>query len=88
MKESLKTSDLWLSAYLLAKGANLDSLEKDLTHPVRCVFFLSGEDLTAKARSFSENGSVPALSFKQIVLDLKHQIYRKNQNIEMRGRER
>lgn len=79
MKENLQTSDLWLASYLLAHGANLVSLEKDKLHPVRCIFALSGDDLQAQVRSFSENGDVPALTFKQIVLDLKHQIYRKSQ---------
>lgn len=81
MKEHFRTTDLWLAAYLLATGANLAGLETDELNPSRYIFILAGEGLQGKVRTFSENGKVPALSFKQIVLDLKHQLYQK-----MRGK--
>ena len=86
MKEHFKTTDLWLTAYLLARGANLTGLEKNHLKPSQYVFILSGEDLQGNTKSYSENGKIPVLSYKQILLDLKHQIYRKNENINMGGK--
>lgn len=86
MEEEFKTGDLWLTSFLLVKGAELVQLEKDPERPYHSVFALVGEDLKEKAQGFSKNEDVPVLTFKQVLLDVKHKLYRRNQNNETRGK--
>lgn len=88
MKEKLRTTDLWQASFLLAKGAELTSLEKDPEKTYRVAFVLTGENLKEQAQGFNNNEGVPVLTFKQVLLDLKHKLYRKNQNIEIDMREK
>ena len=83
MKEKFSTTDLWLASFLLAKGAELTSLEKDPERSYRAAFVLTGENLKEQSQGFNKNEEVPVLTFKQVLLDLKHKLYRKNQNIEI-----
>lgn len=86
MKEEMRTTDLWLAGFLLAKGAELTHLDKNPDRPTQTVVILSGENLKENAQTFSTNAGIPILTFKQVFLDLKHNLYRKNLNTSTRGR--
>jgi len=73
--EEYRTSDLWLTSYLLIKGENLIKFDKDRINPDRFIFIFKGENLENKAQAYYENGEIPALSFKSMALNLKHKIY-------------
>lgn len=85
-EKTMKTTDVWLAGYLLTKGAELVQLEKNPHRPSQVVILLEGENLKENAQTFTANGEVPLLSFKQLFLDLKHNLYRKNLNTSTRGR--
>lgn len=86
MKEEMRTTDLWLAGYLLTKGAELVHLDKNPTRPGQVVILLEGKSLKENAQAFTANGEVPLLSFKQLFLDLKHSLHRRNLNTSTRGK--
>ena len=86
MKEEFRTTDIWLAGFLLARGAELVRLERNPDRPGQIVALLKGEELKENTRDFTANGAVPLLTFKQLFLDLKHSLYRKNLNTSTRGR--
>lgn len=88
MKEEMKTTDLWLASFLMAKGAELAHLDKDPERPDRVAFTLTGENLKQQTQGFNNNEGVCVLTFKQVLLDLKHNLYRRSRNIEIDMREK
>lgn len=93
MKENLyRTGDLWLTSFLIANGAKLIKFEDDNINPDKIVFCLKNdEDLLKEiAKTYFLGASVPAINYKDITLDLKHQIYRhlrsKNEGKKINGK--
>jgi len=79
MKENLyKTTDLWLTSFLIVHGAKLIRFEDDHIKPDKVIFCLNDDQDTLKeiAKSYFLGATIPALNYKDITLDLKHQIYR------------
>jgi hypothetical protein len=80
MKEErfYKTADLWLTSFLIVHGAKLVKFEDDQIKPDKIIFCLQDnqEQLKEIAKSYYLGATVPAINYKDIVLDLKHQIYR------------
>jgi hypothetical protein len=92
MKENLyKTTDLWLTAFLVTHGARLIRLKQDNIKPDKVIFCLEDEQGSLKetAKSYYLGATVPAINYKDITLDLKHQIYRyaraKNEGDKIHG---
>lgn len=93
MKENLyRTGDLWLTSFLIANGAKLIKFEDDNINPDKIVFCLKNdEDLLKEiTKTYFLGASVPAINYKDITLDLKHQIYRylrsKNEGKKIHGK--
>jgi hypothetical protein len=80
MKEEklYKTTDLWLTSFLITHGAKLIKFETDHIKPDKIIFCLSDNQnvLEEVANNYYLGATVPALNFKDIVLNLKHQMYR------------
>jgi len=79
MKEELyRTADLWLTSFLIVHGAKLTRFENDHIKPDKVIFCLKGDQtkLRETAKSYYLGATVPAINYKDITLDLKHQIYR------------
>lgn len=83
MENGFETSDLWLTAFMICRGARLKKMTMDKIKSGRILFWLAGENLERLAENFFQAGEVPALTFRDCALNLKHEIYRfqrKNEN--------
>lgn len=87
MEEKYETSDLWQTAFLICRGANLVKMTRDQLKPGRIIFCLSGKNLEKKAEEFYQAGEVPALAFRDCALNLKHEIFRFQRKNNDGGRE-
>ena len=79
MKDNLyRTTDLWLTSFLIVHSAKLIRFEDDHIKPDKIVFCLKDDQgkLSEVAKSYYLGATVPAINYKDITLDLKHQIYR------------
>ena len=79
MKENYyKTGDLWLASFLITHGAKLRKFEDDQVKPDKILFCLQDEQNTLKdvADEYYRGATVPAINFKDVTLNLKHQVYR------------
>lgn len=76
MGQDYETSDLWQAAFMICRGANLRKMIRDRLKPGRIIFCLTGENLERLAENFYQAGEAPALSFKDVALDLKHSVFK------------
>lgn len=88
MGESYETADLWLTSFMIVRGANLRKMIRDQIKPGRIIFCLTGKNLERMAENFYQAGEVPALAYRDCALNLKHEIFkfiRKNEDNEGGG---
>ena len=81
MKENYyKTGDLWLASFLITHGSKLIKFEDDPMKSDRIIFCLKdGQNiLNEMADEYYRGATVPAINFKDITLNLKHQVYKRN----------
>jgi len=76
MKEEFETSDLWQTAFMLCRGCHLKKMVKDRLKPGRIVFILGGENLERLAENFYQAGEIPALTYRDCALNLKHSVFK------------
>lgn len=76
MREEYETNDLWQTAFLICRGANLKKMVKDKIKPGRIIFCLTGENLERLAEDFYQAGEVGALTYRDCALNLKHEIFK------------
>ncbi len=70
-KQEYRTSDLWLSAYLICHGIKFDYLLSDKEDPGEVVFCLSGNrEIREMVQEYRNNREVPAVDYKKTILDL------------------
>jgi hypothetical protein len=74
--QEYRTSDLWLSAYLICHGIKLDHLASDRDDPGKVIFCLSGhKPIREMVREYQQDGEVPAVGYKKAIIDLKSKMF-------------
>jgi len=76
--QRIKTKDLWQSAFLLAKGSQLQDLRiKKEGHKQEIVFILSGENVNRLRREFTSGQAVCRVGIlKASMMHLKDEMFR------------
>ncbi len=85
MKE-MRSSDFWVSAFCITRGAKFIKLEKNPAKPAQSIVVIEGEHLEEDAQDYAVNGKVSLLTFRHIFLSLKSSLYNKNQNTYIKGK--
>lgn len=76
--EIFRSNDLYLCAYLCARGVPLTRTEKDRD---RVFFIFRDKDQAQKfVAEYLNNGPIPVLDFKSYVRELKSLIFRAKEN--------
>lgn len=79
----IKTKDLWQSAFVLAKGGELEEVEIDNNggKGKDVVFILTGPDVTELSREFQGGQAVCSVSrLRASMIHLKEQMFHKIKN--------
>ena len=80
MIEEMRTTDLWVAAYVMVRGGKFVKLEKNPARPAQAVVILSGENLKEIAQEYAVNSKIEIRSFKETFLSLKSRLFGRIQN--------